>query len=194
MDKTITKSDLFLFTFVFIEMIWAAIMIYKPTLAAEPAEKIIITKTLDDAVTDITPVPQERVENVFIHVDRAAQPETTLEYKDKALIARLVNAEATGEDMIGKRLVVDVILNRLDSGDYGETIDEVISERGQFTRPAEEYTSDDIKAVELELIQRLDYEVFYFRTDKYHVYGKPLYQHGSHYFSGKDGEQNDSRA
>ena len=186
--KTITKGDAFLFAFVFIEMIWAAIMIYKPTLAAEVKPKGITIVKSGVAVEDDTPVYQDHIENVVIHVDKAVKPEIVLELKDKALIARLVNAEAKGEDMIGKRLVVDVILNRLERGDFPDTIEGVITERGQFTKPAENYTADDIKAVELELIQRLDYNVIYFRTDKYHSYGTALYQHGGHYFSGKGTE------
>ena len=187
----IDKGDVALAIFVALEMIWAAVMIYKPTLAAEPSAGITITKTEAPAVQIIEPEPvitEEKTINIRLSVEEAIKPERKLEKGEKELIARLVNAEAKGEDMIGKRLIVDVILNRQESEDFPSEITSVIYEAGQFTRPSKDFTDDDMLAVEHELLQRLDRNVFYFRTGRFHECGTKLYQHGGHYFSGKDRE------
>lgn len=193
MDKKIDKEGVVLAVIVILEMAWAAVMIYRPTMAAEPSAGITITKTEAPAVKIQEPEPtitEEKTINISLRVEEAIKPERELEKGDKELIARLVNAEAKGEDMIGKRLIVDVILNRQESESFPDEISSVIYEAGQFTRPSAEYTDEDMLAVEYELLQRLDRNVLYFRSDgKYHGCGKKLYQHGGHYFSGKDREK-----
>ena len=186
----VDKGDILLAVFVALEMIWAAVMLYRPTMAAEPSTGITITKTERSEMKE-EPEPvitEEKTINIRLSVEEAIKPERTLEKGDKELIARLVNAEAKGEDMIGKRLIVDVILNRQESEAFPDEISSVIYEAGQFTRPSAEYTDEDMLAVEYELLQRLDRDVMYFRTEKYHGHGEKLYQHGRHYFSGKDRE------
>lgn len=187
----IDKEDIVLAIIVLIEMAWALAVLYRPTMAAEPSTGITITKTEAPAVKEAEPEPtitEEKTINISLRVEEAIKPERTLEKGDKELIARLVNAEAKGEDMIGKRLIVDVILNRQESESFPDEISSVIYEAGQFTRPSAEYTDEDMLAVEYELLTRLDRNVFYFRTGRFHGCGKKLYQHGGHYFSGKDKE------
>lgn len=101
---------------------------------------------------------------------------------ERDLLASVVHAEAGNQDQIGKRLVVDVILNRIDDDDFPDTVADVINQDGQFTYN-NTYTADDLKAVDAELNERLDYDVLWFRTKKYHIYGKPAYQHGDHFFN-----------
>ena len=65
---------------------------------------------------------------------------------DLDLLARLVNAEAKGEPFQGKVAVAIVVLNRVDSGKFPNSIRGVIYQRGQFSpvnngainRPADE--------------------------------------------------------
>ncbi|MFY4776391.1 cell wall hydrolase [Metabacillus sp. RGM 3146] len=52
---------------------------------------------------------------------------------DKDLMARLVNAEAKGEPHEGKVAVASVILNRVASDKFPDTVRDVIYEKGQFT-------------------------------------------------------------
>lgn len=118
------------------------------------------------------------------------EPQVT-EY-DKVLFAQIVMAEAGDQGLYGKRLVVDVILNRIDSEHYPCTLEGVISQTGQFTAyengavwrvdPDEEC----YQAIEMELANRTDSEIIYFRTDHYSEYGIPCYQYGDHYFSRKE--------
>ncbi|MGN1402036.1 MAG: cell wall hydrolase [Bacillus sp. (in: firmicutes)] len=52
--------------------------------------------------------------------------------EDKELMARLVHAEAKGEPYEGKMAVATVVLNRLNSPDFPDTVKEVIYAKGQF--------------------------------------------------------------
>lgn len=107
------------------------------------------------------------------------------------LLARLVHAEAGNQDMIGKRLVVDVVLNRIDHQLFtnSTTIKSTIYAEGQFATAGVLFntnntpTESDYEAVKKELYERLDYDIVYFRTDYYHSCGVPAYIHGAHYFS-----------
>jgi N-acetylmuramoyl-L-alanine amidase len=53
--------------------------------------------------------------------------------EEKDLLARLVRAEAEGEPYAGKVAVATVVLNRVDSPDFPNTVKEVIYQSGQFT-------------------------------------------------------------
>lgn len=107
------------------------------------------------------------------------------------LIALLTMAEAEGESELGKRLVIDTILNRMDSFDFPDTVTEVICEPGQFSpiwngRIEECYVMDDIvELVKEELLERTDYDCVFFRTICFSDFGTPLFQEGNHFFSGK---------
>lgn len=108
--------------------------------------------------------------------------ETPLNDDEKAVLAKVVHAEASNQDMTGKRLVVDCVLNRVDCEKYPNHVFGVVLQEGQFVR-AETYTQEDMEAVEKEMEERLDYEIMYFRANKYHEFGTAMYQHGDHFFS-----------
>lgn len=105
------------------------------------------------------------------------------------LLARCVEAEAGNQSLLGKRLVVDVILNRVASPDFPDGIEAVINQPGQFgvvsngaidkAVPSEE----TIQAVTRELNERIDTEVLYFQTSNYSKFGTPFDKVGDHYFS-----------
>ena len=80
--------------------------------------------------------------------------------------------------------MVDCVLNRVDCEEYPNHVWGVVLQEGQFVR-SNTYTDDDMKAVEKEMEERMDYDVMYFRTNHYHGFGTALYQHGDHYFSGR---------
>ena len=105
---------------------------------------------------------------------------------DKALLVQIVHAESGNQDLLGRRLVADVVLNRVEHEDFPDTIKEVIYQPGQF-QPAHHLSAKvddmDILAVELELSKRTNNTVLYFRTGRYHSYGEPHFKVGDHYFS-----------
>jgi len=49
------------------------------------------------------------------------------------LLARIINAEATGEPLPGMVAVGDVVLNRVESSQFPDTIKEVVYQPGQFS-------------------------------------------------------------
>lgn len=70
----------------------------------------------------------------------AAKPQTTIElsYEDAQLLMRIGQAEAGNQGTTGMWLVMCVILNRVDSPEWPDTISEVIYQpRHQFTTPAD---------------------------------------------------------
>ena len=52
--------------------------------------------------------------------------------KDMVEIARVVHQEAGNQSELGKRLVTDTILNRVDSEDFPDTPHEVITQPDQY--------------------------------------------------------------
>lgn len=113
---------------------------------------------------------------------------------DVKLIAMLTMAEAEDECELGKRLVIDTVLNRVDSENFPGTIDDVIFEPGQFPPMANGraemcYADEDICILVREEIEnRTNSECVYFQTDCYPSWGKPLFVVQNHYFSGEEDE------
>lgn len=105
------------------------------------------------------------------------------------LIALVTMAEAEGECEEGKRLVIDTILNRVDSAYFPSTVYDVLYQPNQFSCMWTdridrcEVREDIVQLVKEELINRTNSEVVFFRTQHYHTYGVPLFQVGNHYFS-----------
>lgn len=137
-------------------------------------------------------------------VVRTNEPETTtrtevkdissvdyITMDDAVLIAKLVLAEAEGEPEMGKRLVIDTVLNRLESEDFPDTVYDVVYQPYHYD-PAWDgrielfsELDDAFKLVVDEIHNRTNSEVLYFRTDKFHEFGTPMEQVGNHYFSTK---------
>lgn len=107
-------------------------------------------------------------------------------------LAICVEAEAGNQGLKGKQLVVDVILNRVDSPMFPNDINSVIEQPGQFSVYSNgsmgkiyEPSEETFEAINMELEHRTNNEVLYFRTGNYHSGMKKLFKHGNHYFSGK---------
>lgn len=116
--------------------------------------------------------------------------EVLMSEEDIELIALVTMAEAEGESELGKRLVIDTILNRMDSKRWPDTAHGVIYQRSQFSsmwngRVDRCYVRDDIvQLVREELVSRTNSECVYFKMYGYFSFGTPLLQEGCHYFSG----------
>lgn len=114
----------------------------------------------------------------------------TITQEDIELIALVTMAEAEGECEYGKRMVIDTILNRLDSDRFPNTVHDVIYSPNQFScmwngRVDRCYVRDDIcDLVVDELMNRTNWETVYFTAGRYSSYGTPLFQIEHHYFSG----------
>lgn len=112
--------------------------------------------------------------------------------EDLELLAALIHAEAGNQDMTGKRLVADVVLNRVASPKFPNDISGVIYDPGQFSPVGNGSltralnggtTAEDREAARLALVEgRIDTQILYFCAGGY-GYGTPAYKHGAHYYS-----------
>jgi len=96
--------------------------------------------------------------------------------EEKDLLARIVEAEAKGEPYEGKVAVATVVLNRLESPDFPNSITEVINQvvgdsyaftpvqNGEINKPASE---ESVRAAEEALTRtnRLDEAVFFYNPE-----------------------------
>lgn len=128
-------------------------------------------------------------EEVLVHVP----PENTAYYKDIALtddewllLGQKIYAEAGNQTDLGKRAVVEVVLNRCLDPRFPDTVTEVLLAPGQFTSSnwVDEETAKAqypiIEAVLREEDPILRSDVVYFAT--YKANGTFYEQIGSHYF------------
>ena len=109
------------------------------------------------------------------------------------LLAALVEAEAGNQDLTGKRLVADVVLNRMESDRFPNTITEVIYQDNQFSTVLDgaldkaqfNISDESFEAVRLEALEceeRLDEEILFFTAGGYNQYCTPGYKYMDHYF------------
>lgn len=147
-----------------------------------------VEETIELVIEEV-PVVEEPVEIVEESVEVASTVSAFSE-DEIYLMAKVCLAEAEDQTEYGKRLVVSTILNRLDSGIYGDTIYDVVyapyqfevMNNGRIDRvEVDEYT---LELVRQETISRSNYDVIYFRMDHYSEYGTPLFVEDDHYFSG----------
>ena len=107
------------------------------------------------------------------------------------LLAQLVQAEAGNQSLEGKRLVVDVVLNRVADPRFPDTVEEVIFQPGQFSvvnngafeRAAWNMEDSDYAAVAIEYEMHTNEEVLYFNNcSKVGGTGTP-FKVGGHWFN-----------
>lgn len=120
------------------------------------------------------------------------EEEFPLTHEEIELIALVTMAEAEGECEYGQRLVIDTILNRVDDPHFPDTVYDVVYQKNQFSsmwngRVDRCYVKEElVELVKEELRNRTNYEVVFFRTERYSDYGVPMFQVENHYFSSYD--------
>lgn len=131
--------------------------------------------------------------NIELHMSSNGTEDIRLSENDRYLLALIAMAEAEGESELGKRLVIDTVLNRVDSCEFPNTIYEVIYQKNQFSsisdgradKIKDQIDTDIYRLVDDETYIRQNYEVLYFTADHYGQYGSPAFPEGNHYFSTK---------
>ena len=143
-----------------------------------------ISSSIDNYTpTKMTPI----VVNEPIFEEISLMPDREIE-----LIALVTMAEAESECEEGKRLVIDTILNRVDSEYFPNTVYDVIYQPNQFTsmwngRVDHCEVRDDIcQLVKEELETRTNLDVVFFTAGRYSNYGVPMFKVENHYFSSYD--------
>lgn len=183
-DKTIQRVGTFLFigmaSFAIVNNYWA-----EPT----PPKKIIPTVIVSVDETAQSNLETELVVETMEQAIEKPEPQITEQPIDEIdLLARCIEAEAGTESLLGKRLVADVVLNRVSSPIFPDTITEVIYQDGQFAVVAngriENMTpsAETYQAINLEMENRIDSEIVYFQSGGY-GYGEAWERVGNHFFS-----------
>jgi N-acetylmuramoyl-L-alanine amidase len=174
-------------------VIWVALFSLVAILILRNREKNEsdpILEIVEDGVvltddSELSVQPKEMIIHQYTEAELQEQ-----EYFDSLeMLAICVEAEAGNQDLMGKRLVVDVILNRVDSDKFPDDILAVISQTNQFSSYSDgqmdriyEPSEDTFKAVRMELENRTDDKILFFTEGDYNPYCTPAYQHGDHYF------------
>lgn len=115
--------------------------------------------------------------------------------EESYLLAKIAMAEAEGEDTEGKALVIMVVLNRVWSEGFPDSIEEVIMQDKQFSVTQEggrwwtvEPDEDCYKALDMVMLDRWDesYGALYFESEGKSTWHQDnleyLFKHGNHYF------------
>lgn len=177
----------------------AAATEYAPSEAPEP-EIVFVEKT----VTEYVRIPQLVTVEVPVIAEKqiaAERPESAQESTERwqgmditpeeiELLARLAWREARGERILGMRLVVEVVLNRVLSEHFPDTICDVLYQPGQFAPGDGALELGDItpgddqyEAVMLAITETpiLEPDVVFFATTP--LYGEIFLHVGGHYFT-----------
>lgn len=115
---------------------------------------------------------------------------TTLTDEELILLQKVVSAEARGESAQAQYYVACVILNRLESPVFPNSLEAVVNQSGQFSCvesgailnvPITESVVESVaKALE---DNTLDANVLWFRSDYYHPFHKNAFHNGRMFFS-----------
>ena len=149
----------------------------EPVFALEAEAPVVV-------VEEVKEEPVEEVVEVL-----TVEEEFGVTEEDIELIALITMAEAEGECEEGQRLVIDTVLNRVDSEYFPDTIQDVIYQPNQFESLWNgrvdrcEVRDEYCQLVREELADRTNSDVVFFSAGGYSAYGEPLMQVENHYFS-----------
>lgn len=143
--------------------------------------------------------PYQMTENPFRYTDpleytEPRYPDIILSEEDKLLLAKLVWLEARGEDMDGQQAVAEVVLNRVKSPYFPNTVSEVIWAENQF--PSKFLATATPVQAQYDAIDRArncvsvldgDYQIVYYAQWK--MNDNVLKKIGGHYFMGWSTEE-----
>ena len=167
-------------------VVWALFVTYivflaKPQVVYIEAEPEIIYETVTEYVEVEVEVPVE------VDSDRYYQ-DIIMTEEEWIMLGQVVQAEAGNQPAVGKRAVIEVVFNRVKSDEWPNTVKEVLTQKGQFTRfsnvdveTAWENTGHIVAVLE-ESTTILNGDCVYFATRK-NANGNHYVQIGSHYFA-----------
>lgn len=150
------------------------------------SDEIFYTEQKTDNINDLVDArPTFKIETIYYE-----DIEEEILFGEMELIAQLVMAEAGNQDLTGKRYVVDVVLNRVESDQFPNTVEEVIFQENQFSvikngtfdRAGYEITEECYEAVFLEYEERLNYDILYFSKGKSRYMSNNSFKYQDHWF------------
>ena len=122
----------------------------------EPEPYEIVIQGMQEKMSEIESIEDSKEwflaykDIVFEYAEWIDPPETIFDYyaeDEVRLICRVVETETYQCDFDSKVNVANVVLNRIESGEFGETVEEIITIEGQFVYWREIITEDTILAV-----------------------------------------------
>lgn len=140
-------------------------------------------------------IEEKKTEPQTVSAKTLATEEKKLAYnlttEERELLAKLLYHEARGESIDCQKAVVSVILNRVESGIWGDTLEEVVYSKNQF-EPVARGLLPNTKPLEKQY-EAIDYviangatvpsNVLYFRADHYFDWGTAYMNMDNTYFS-----------
>ncbi len=164
-----------------------AVFIFSVATISTAEEPVLKAEVMPLYISTVSYEPKEDIS--VMSIEETEEKEEQLSDEDIALIALVTMAEAEGECGEGKRLVIDTILNRIDSEHFPDTVYDVIYQPYQFSSMWNgrvdccEVRDDICQLVKEELECRKNYDVIFFTAGCYSDYGVPMFQVENHYFS-----------
>lgn len=122
----------------------------------EPEPYEIVIQEMQEKMSEIESIEDSKEwflaykDIVFEYAEWIDPPETIFDYyaeDEVRLICRVVETETYQCDFDSKVNVANVVLNRIESGEFGETVEEIITTENQFAYGRETITEDTILAV-----------------------------------------------
>lgn len=188
--------------FVACVVLWDILIAPPSAKAAETPEPEIVF--VENVTTEYVRIPQPVTIEVPVLVERIITQERPIVAQESAerwqgihitpeeisLLAALAWREARGEKMLGMRLVVEVVLNRVLDEHFPDTVYDVLYQPGHFTPYDGALELEDItpgeeqyEAVRLALTETpiLDPDVVFFAREP--LYGETFLHVGGHYFT-----------
>ena len=153
--------------------------VIKPGTTAEPGQDVSETAPAEK-------IMEEPYQSLISSMD--------LDAEESYLLAIIAMAEAEGEDIEGKALVMLVVLNRVFDDEFPDAIEEVIYQPGQFSPVSNgrfekvEPDTDCWAALDLIMLDKWDEScgAIYFESKSESTWHSEnlifLYRHGKHYF------------
>ena len=165
-------------------------------IATESTQKQTFTKAVEEVTTEKETTVKTALEAVKMEEPKTEPESIAQMYGFSAaefeLFQRVVFAEAGNQGFYGKQLVADVVLNRLASEQFPDTLEGVLMQKNQFECVATgaiycyDIDEESKQAIITELmLQRQNKDIIFFRTERFSEYGTPAFQYGDHYFSTK---------
>ncbi|QCJ42647.1 spore cortex-lytic protein [Bacillus sp. S3] len=142
-------------------------------VAEEKAAQPIDPKVEDPTEPKVEAPVEPKVE---APVEEPATPAVSISDKEKDLFARLVEAEAKGESYEGKVAVATVVLNRVESPQFPDTVTEVINQvvghayafspvqNGEINKPASEESTQAVEEA-LNREDTLNDSIFFYNPE-----------------------------
>lgn len=174
-----------------ISVILTILIIFIPTAADEKMETMnAVTEPSEEIqLATETETEEESLETSGpLHI-RVPDEEEQDYFDDLELLSYLIMSEAGNQERLGKILVCDTVLNRVESPFFPNTVHDVIYAPGQFAVVSNgslykyEPTEDIYEIITEEIRERTNDKVVYFNAIGFTKAGEAWEKVGDHYFS-----------